>query len=345
MGGASTRSSPRTSQDELDRAVDLGLPLLPLHLDDSLTRRAYRDSEIGSFITLATYYRLFLPRLLQDRYDRLLYVDLDIYFHRPDFVALLDLNMGGHAIAAVRDTLVHYDDDVARREFDRTISPGHRRYFNSGLMLIDVAAYEEMKIEERTIELALGGGTLMFRDQSALNMVLDGNWLELSPAFNAVVEYLTSFVREVCPPVVAHFAGRLKPWSGPRFTLAHPARREIEAFVATSQWKGFLSQFYDAKDCHLRARRRPESLAEALVLAAIRPARKPSGKKHRRLSGIDAIRRCCPGYHHASSRSAAGNPRTHGISPDRDSRRLADIGRRSRPAIPGPGRAAVLPGR
>jgi lipopolysaccharide biosynthesis glycosyltransferase len=230
------------SDDDFRKAEEFGIPFVPLRIEEALAARKYRTN--AAFITPATYFRLYVPRLVREGYDRLLYVDTDVYFHDARFVGLFELDMAGQAIAAVRDTLPLYADDVAVREFTRTGTLAHRHYFNNGVMLIDVAA----DIENRTIAYIESGAHLTFNEQSAMNAVLNGEWLELSPAFNLLIEYWTSFVREVCPPVITHFAGPLKPWLGPNFTITHPVRRDLEAFIASSPWRGFLSKFYNAGD-------------------------------------------------------------------------------------------------
>jgi lipopolysaccharide biosynthesis glycosyltransferase len=234
------------SEEDFRRAAEFGLSFVPLPIEAALAARQYPVN--ASFITPASYFRLYVPRLVSERYDRLLYVDTDVYFHDARFVGLFGLDMAGHAIAAVRDTLPHYADDVAVREFTRTGTLAHRHYFNNGVMLIDVAAYLASDIERRTIAYVESGAQLTFNEQSAMNAVMNGDWLELSPAFNLLVEYWTSFVREVCPPVIAHFAGPVKPWLGPNFNITHPMRRELEAFISASPWKGFLSKYYSVGD-------------------------------------------------------------------------------------------------
>ena len=58
-------------------------------------------------------------------------------------------------------------------------------------------------------------------DQSALNLLLRGDFLELSPAFNLMTPLWNSFVREAIAPAIVHFTGALKPWHGPMFLLDH----------------------------------------------------------------------------------------------------------------------------
>jgi lipopolysaccharide biosynthesis glycosyltransferase len=54
-------------------------------------------------IGFATYLRAFMPRLWHGEYDRLLYLDGDVFYQRGDISALLRAPMPGCALAAAAD--------------------------------------------------------------------------------------------------------------------------------------------------------------------------------------------------------------------------------------------------
>jgi len=185
----------------------------------------------------ATFYRLALPRL--SGAERLLYLDVDTYPDDARIFDLFDLDMEGHAVAAVRDLeATCLDTPTQRGELERAGRLGDRRYFNAGMMLVDTARFEAAGIEDRCMMAIAQQG---LHDQAALNRILDGGWLELSPAFNMTpIGYLAG-VDKVLKPALSHFMGKSKPWNGPLFYLDHPARREIEAFIPGSPWPMFLA--------------------------------------------------------------------------------------------------------
>jgi lipopolysaccharide biosynthesis glycosyltransferase len=91
-------------------------------------------------------------------------------------------------------------------------------------------------------------------DQAAINRVLAGNWLELSPAINMPTMVRNTFVSEVCRPVVTHFLGKYKPWHGPAFSYGHPIYAEMTQFFARSPWPAFLAQHTSEAGHELRER-------------------------------------------------------------------------------------------
>lgn len=110
-----------------------------------------------------------------------------------------------------------------------------RKYLNAGVLLFDCASYIDRKIELKTTRLA-HTTPLWLYDQSALNTVLGGNWLELSQAFNMSARTRDSYVSRVFDPVVVHFMGPSKPWHGPESQVSHPMSRELQQFLQNSPW-------------------------------------------------------------------------------------------------------------
>src|SRR6185436_18563118 len=51
----------------------------------------------GRIMPASTYYRIFLPRILDGAYARILYMDVDIFIHSDRVFGLLDLPMKGNA--------------------------------------------------------------------------------------------------------------------------------------------------------------------------------------------------------------------------------------------------------
>ena len=193
----------------------------------------------------ASYYLRFtiLDAIARD-YRRILYVDVDMWFEDQRLFALFDLDMEGHAFAAVRDGVIAYTPGPP--ECATVLGPGKTKYLNAGLLLVDAAGYRSAKVSAKLKRLIRDPGRrLFYRDQSALNLLLGGNWLELSPCFNILAVQWNTFVTRVCPPVVVHFTGASKPWQGPHFTLDHPARAAMERWFPGSAWKDFLPRFVD----------------------------------------------------------------------------------------------------
>jgi len=164
-------------------------------------------------ITLAAYQRVVAPRLLAQDYDRILYLDSDILYQRGDIPALLALDLGGRPVAAVRNNSQMRKPARHQPEY-KAAGLGPAPYFNSGVMLIDVAEYLAQDIERKTMDFARTDNETMRRkhDQSALNLALHDNWAELGPVWNWPSFHRFFFFAHFIDPCLVHFMSSRKPW-------------------------------------------------------------------------------------------------------------------------------------
>jgi lipopolysaccharide biosynthesis glycosyltransferase len=209
---------------------DHDLRLVQIDLGD-LARFALVDARLG----LAAYIRAFLPRLWADEYDRLLYLDADIFYQRGDIPALFDLNLGGAALAAVLDTKQWHKPQRPAQDL-RPFDLPYCRYFNTGVLLIDVAAYNAQSVGERVLQLiAARGQDLQWHDQTAMNAVLQGQWAELPVQWNYQLNRKTMLWAGQFNVCFFHFIGARKPF----YASYGPFSRRF-----TQPYRRFLAQHF-----------------------------------------------------------------------------------------------------
>lgn len=162
--------------------------------------------------TEAAYLRLALPAAFAADYRRLLYLDSDVFPQGGDWRALLSLDIGGRAVAAVRDNLQWRSPRRRPLQF-RKLGLAAAPYFNSGLLLIDVAAFNAQAILERCLALAQARpDRLIGIDQELLNAVLHGDWAEISPRWNWQYTRASMLFEAMEGAHLVHFIGGKKPW-------------------------------------------------------------------------------------------------------------------------------------
>ncbi len=218
---------------------------------------------VNARISLASYLRIFGPGIFAADYDRMLYLDADVFYQRGDLSQLLRRDMKGYAIAAVRDMPQMRKPMRVPGEF-KVMGLPHAKYFNAGIMLIDVPQWRADRIEERALELAARvGDKLEYHDQSALNGTVQGKWLEMNPVWNFVYSHQSMFFSGMFDVCFYHFVGRRKPFMGSyggfplRFT--EPYRRFM-----TEHWPEELPRVQDG----LQAEQKWHLLVGALLLHA-----------------------------------------------------------------------------
>ncbi len=167
---------------------------------------------VGERIGFATYLRIFMPRLWQAEYDRLLYLDGDIFYQRGDISALLHIDLRGHALAAVLDTKQWHKPRRAAKDITALGLPASP-YFNGGVLLIDVPAFNAARCGERALELIFARGKeLVWHDQTALNAILLDAWVELPVQWNYQYSHKTMLWAGHFDVCFFHFIGRRKPF-------------------------------------------------------------------------------------------------------------------------------------
>jgi lipopolysaccharide biosynthesis glycosyltransferase len=197
--------------------------------------------------TRSTFVRLFLPDFL-DGIRKVLYLDADIVVRR-DLAPLFDAGPVQAPVAAALDgplrllaerkepvygldtqwrTDEYIHDHVGLKDVDR--------YFNAGVLLIDLARFSASGAPERALDfLVRKGDSSIFNDQDALNFALEDDFEVLDPRWNFIPDFAAlASDRPVGPelervlrtcrddPWIVHFAG-LKPWE----TTEKPGRWDL----------------------------------------------------------------------------------------------------------------------
>ena len=184
---------------------------------------------VSDWVSAAVYVRLAIPEVIPDE-RRVLYLDADTLV-LGDLRPLLRQSLEGRPIGAVRDP----QNPVIGRGiqlpgWDKLGVPYGRDYFNSGVMLIDLARSQRLGVFERSRQfLSDHPDKIRFWDQDALNWAVDDNWLRLDRCWNtfalsplATQPGFVHFAEADSPlaqlkedektAAMLHFAGPDKPW-------------------------------------------------------------------------------------------------------------------------------------
>ena len=165
------------------------------------------------------YYRLLAAQLLPEDMDRIIYLDPDILVINP-LTPLWRLDMGGKLFAAAAHTgMTELANNVNRLRLGT-----ERNYFNSGVLLIDLASCRaEVKPEEIFSYVSEHADELVLPDQDVLNALYSSRILELDDAlWNYDARNFKNYLMRsngvadmewvIEHTVVLHFCGRAKPW-------------------------------------------------------------------------------------------------------------------------------------
>ena len=186
--------------------AEYGNQLDPLEVDvNSLV-----SLKVDGHVSAATYYRLLIPVILPSTVEKVLYLDSDIIV-RSSLTDLWNTDLQEHPIAAVEES-----GDVGR---ERLGIPYQGKYFNAGVLLINLRVWRERSIHVETLAFIRKHlDIIQLWDQDGLNAVMSGQWLELPCHWNVQNgHFLDAAHRARYPdiiknPAIVHFTGAQKPW-------------------------------------------------------------------------------------------------------------------------------------
>lgn len=211
----------------------------------AITPTAIRNAPISYHISLATYFRLFIPDILPIDLDRVLFLDVDMII-RGSIRPLWETKLDGYTHAA---TIAAGMDGYPTR----IGLPNESLYFNAGLMLMNLKAWRELNVFERGCELIYQEpGRLQWWDQDVLNILLCNAWKPIDLIWNAQPFIFNEALNDSYPhynrycqfnyqearnnPAVVHFVGggSAKPW---HYYCHHPYKQDYLTYLQLTPWR------------------------------------------------------------------------------------------------------------
>lgn len=203
-------------------------------------------------------FRLLAPDLLPDEINRIIYLDCDIIAN-TDLRRLWTTDMAGYAIAAVSDIDRCTDAALTGMLSALRELPQSRRYFNSGVMLMDLAQMRQTRVHDKMLRLIYeAGDALPYPDQDALNLILHGQWKRLPCEWNlmpwalvksnqteltAEEQYSVTETAIGHPRGIIHFYGPYHPWDC-RSLIFHPMEHLWEHYRRMSPWRHSIRRIH-----------------------------------------------------------------------------------------------------
>ena len=199
-----TSISPQCREKILALAED-GFEISFIDVSRSVARLGKR-LHLRDYYTASIYFRIFIPEMFP-QYKKAIYLDSDIVVN-ADISALFNTDVSDYLVGAVEDQIV-----TATPEFvdyvDRFVGVRVPYYFNSGMLLMNLEAMRECRLEKRFIDIMNEHHIdTVAPDQDYLNALCKGRVLYLDIGWNKM-----SFNRDYDgEPYIVHYNMFLKPW-------------------------------------------------------------------------------------------------------------------------------------
>lgn len=214
--GISSASKERLLQLMWESGTRLDIIELDVRLLDGLPSGFHTGAEVMS---LAAYARLYLPSILPESWGRVVYLDPDT-LTRSSLVELWNVDLAGAPFAAAQEPYCpHISSKHGVRDWEALGLNPHAPYFNSGVMLMDLAMWRSADLGPTAIDYARRNFHKLYQlDQEALNAVVDGRFYLLDPIWNVTSYWRredrrTGAYTDILESArIRHFTGQFKPW-------------------------------------------------------------------------------------------------------------------------------------
>lgn len=190
-------------------------------------------------LTLACYFRLFLPVLMSPSIEKVIYLDSDLLVRKP-IRPLWETDLQGDYVGASREMM------PPEHTIDIGLLPGSS-YFNSGVLLVNLKKWRQDDLLRKCITyIQQHSGKIVWHDQHVLNIVCEKKWVTIDYTWNCNHYF---FLNNYSPfdfgitvekynavksnPAIIHFTGRNKPWLP---TSVHLFKDEYQHYFQLSGW-------------------------------------------------------------------------------------------------------------
>lgn len=207
----------------------------------------YTGAPLWGRMSASTYFKLAVPDALPAEVSKAIWLDCDLLVN-ADLGQLWDVALEGNHVRAVQDSIVPLvSSRYGIASYEQLGIPREAKYFNAGVMVVDVDRWRTERIQERVLEYVRRfGDSVFFWDQEGLNAVLAGSWGELDPRWNRNVSipprlrvshaHRDRTTASDGEPWIIHFAGNLKPWL---FPGNDPERLQYYRYLDMTPWAGW----------------------------------------------------------------------------------------------------------
>ncbi len=176
----------------------------------SVDLERFESTSTVAHISRVACARLLTADVLEASLERVLYLDADVLV-TGSLLPLWRTPLHGAVLGAVVDDI---DDGLQRSADELREVPRVHRYFNSGVLLIDLRRWRDEGLSAKALRYLQAHPDSPFPDQDALNVACDGRWTALDERWNFMQHRTIAWESIAVPerPAVVHFVTANKPW-------------------------------------------------------------------------------------------------------------------------------------
>lgn len=207
------------------------------------------------YFTLTIYFRLFIPAMFP-QYDKGIYIDSDVVIS-GDIAELYDIELGDNYIGACNDLSVADVPELVRY-MENAVGVKKEEYINSGVLLMNLAALREAKLDEHFLSLLSEYHfDCIAPDQDYLNALCNGKIYYLDEKFDAMPNDNKPPLEDT---VIIHYNLFSKPW-------CYDGIQYGDIFWKYAEESGYIEEIKRYKDGYSDEQKRSDSDCLTLLIS------------------------------------------------------------------------------
>ncbi|MDB5157951.1 MAG: hypothetical protein JWR50_2658 [Mucilaginibacter sp.] len=185
-----------------------------------------------SSLPLNIYTRLYIPQFIPKGIKKVIFLDVDMIV-LEDISVLWHTDLGDNIVGAVQDQFIQIVSKWGGvSNYAELGIDADNKYFNAGLMVIDIEKWNEADITNKVINCIFENSALaQFQDQYGLNAVLAKVWYHLDPLWNRFA------YSEEKRPFLIHFTGRKPIYK--TYEFSEDYKSIFFEYLNQTEWKNF----------------------------------------------------------------------------------------------------------
>lgn len=182
-----------------------------------------------SDVTVTSYFRLIIPNIFGEEIEKVIYIDCDTLII-GNIEELYETDIRDYYLGAVRDFV-----EAAVLQIDCKHYKDLKRYFNAGVLLINIKKMREDDIVKKSFDFIRDNiKELHFPDQDTLNYLCNNHWLVLDKGWNFQTD--RNQVKVEPTPKILHYTTAYKPWH----QLYHNYYQKEYMMYLKKAWPGYI---------------------------------------------------------------------------------------------------------
>ncbi len=203
-------------------------------MDEYIQQVGMKDFFISRHISMATYFRYFIPEIFHE-YDRVLYMDGDV-IAADDIAPVFSFDLDGCLLGVVHDADCFCFDEQRRQYQAEALHIDWQEYFCAGILLYNIPECRAFELQKKCFDTQARLVNPPLHDQDVLNSVTFGRnrvlptrwhlmwWIlayDKTEAFRrSMPERCQDYLNAAQNAALVHYGGGRKPWHRPELPFA-----------------------------------------------------------------------------------------------------------------------------